>query len=98
MHTKDIAYSDGSANLLGFLAYGEKAEGERPGILVAHEGLGLEHPDMFGDRHQAHTVDESRGLIGPLRSDRQMLLRFLPSKFALSRRRCAPPTSATGRC
>ena len=93
MHTKDITYSDGSASLLGFLACDEKAEGKRPGILVVHEGLGLEHhamtrarmlaelgyvgfaADMFGDRRQAQTVDESRGLIGPLRGDRQLLLR-----------------------
>ena len=46
MHTQDITYRDGATSLLGFLAYDEKAIGRRPGILVVHEGLGLEQHAM----------------------------------------------------
>jgi dienelactone hydrolase len=41
MITKDIDYRDGSARLLGFLAYEESPTPRRPGVLVVHEGLGL---------------------------------------------------------
>jgi dienelactone hydrolase len=39
--TMDIDYRDGSARLLGFLAYEEGPTPRRPGVLVVHEGLGL---------------------------------------------------------
>src|SRR5437870_2888194 len=46
MISRDIAYRDGSANLLGFLAYDESATDSRPGVLVVHEGLGLNEHAM----------------------------------------------------
>ena len=41
MIAKDIEYRDGTDRMLGFLAYKEGAPAERPGVLVVHEGLGL---------------------------------------------------------
>jgi dienelactone hydrolase len=41
MQTKDIDYRDEGVNLRGYLAFDEKGEGRRPGVLVFHEGLGL---------------------------------------------------------
>lgn len=41
MHTQDINYSDQAVNLSGYLAFDEAADGQRPGVLVFHEGLGL---------------------------------------------------------
>lgn len=41
MHTQDINYSDQAVNLSGYLAFDETAAGQRPGVLVFHEGLGL---------------------------------------------------------
>src|SRR4029077_3095971 len=41
MLTQDITYRDGAAGLRGFLAYDETARERRPGVLVVHEGLGL---------------------------------------------------------
>src|SRR5258708_37539954 len=41
MLTQDIPYRDGAARLRGFLAYDETARERRPGVLVVHEGLGL---------------------------------------------------------
>ena len=41
MLTQDIPYRDGAASLRGFLAYDETARERRPGVLVVHEGLGL---------------------------------------------------------
>src|SRR5260370_14651763 len=41
MLTQDITYRDGAASLRGFLAYDDTARDRRPGVLVVHEGLGL---------------------------------------------------------
>ena len=41
MITKDIEYRDGTERMLGFLAHEEGAPARRPGVLVVHEGLGL---------------------------------------------------------
>src|SRR5216683_484930 len=41
MLTQDITYRDGATSLRGFLAYDETARNRRPGVLVVHEGLGL---------------------------------------------------------
>jgi len=41
MVTRDIDYRDGAATLRGFLADDETTTGRRPGVLVVHEGLGL---------------------------------------------------------
>jgi dienelactone hydrolase len=41
MLTQDITYRDGAASLRGFLAFDETARDQRPGVLVVHEGLGL---------------------------------------------------------
>src|SRR5258708_7807895 len=46
MISLDIAYRDGSTNLLGFLACDERATGRRPGVLVVHDGLGLNEHAM----------------------------------------------------
>src|ERR1700751_5114426 len=40
MHTRDIDYRCGDANLRGYLALDE-SKAKRPGVLVFHEGLGL---------------------------------------------------------
>lgn len=39
--TEDIEYSHGGSDLLGYLAYDDSIEGERPGVLVVHEWTGL---------------------------------------------------------
>jgi dienelactone hydrolase len=39
--TREISYSAGGQNLIGYLAYDPAADGPRPGILVVHEWLGL---------------------------------------------------------
>jgi dienelactone hydrolase len=41
MIASDIEYRDGTDRMLGFLAYEEGAPARRPGVLVVHEGLGL---------------------------------------------------------
>ena len=41
MLTQDITYRDGTVGLRGFLAYDETVGDRRPGVLVVHEGLGL---------------------------------------------------------
>jgi dienelactone hydrolase len=46
MLTQDIDYQDGAARLRGFLAYDETARDRRPGVLVFHEGLGLNEHAM----------------------------------------------------
>src|SRR5579872_2605381 len=40
MHTSDIDYAAGDANLRGYLAFKDRGA-KRPGVLVFHEGLGL---------------------------------------------------------
>ncbi|MHC2438809.1 dienelactone hydrolase family protein [Bradyrhizobium sp. USDA 4451] len=40
MHTGDIDYAGGDANLRGYLAFNDRGA-KRPGVLVFHEGLGL---------------------------------------------------------
>ena len=39
--TRDLGYRDGPVSLRGYLAYEEVAAPKRPGVLVVHEGLGL---------------------------------------------------------
>jgi dienelactone hydrolase len=46
MITKDFEYRDGADRMLGYLAYDDVASAKRPGVLVVHEGLGLEHHAM----------------------------------------------------
>jgi dienelactone hydrolase len=46
MFARDIDYRDGATHLRGFLADDGVATSKRPGILVVHEGLGLEHHAM----------------------------------------------------
>jgi dienelactone hydrolase len=41
MQTRDVDYRCEDANLRGGLAWNENAVGQRPGVLVFHEGLGL---------------------------------------------------------
>ncbi len=41
MRMHDISYSDQALNLNGYLVFDETAAGQRPGVLVFHEGLGL---------------------------------------------------------
>ena len=53
MISRDIDYRDGSTNLLGFLAYDERAMDRRPGVLVVHEGLGLNDHAMERARRVA---------------------------------------------
>ena len=53
MLTRDVSYRDQAANLRGFLAYEEMAPGRRPGVLVIHEGLGLNEHAMQRARRLA---------------------------------------------
>src|SRR5262245_15675619 len=46
MRTQDLDYRDETVTLRGFLAYDETASGSRPGVLVLHEGLGLNEHAM----------------------------------------------------
>lgn len=41
MKTETIEYKDGDVTLIGYLAYDEKQQGKRPGILVMPEAFGL---------------------------------------------------------
>jgi dienelactone hydrolase len=41
MQTRDVDYRCGEANLRGYLAWNDNAAEQRPGVLVFHEGLGL---------------------------------------------------------
>jgi dienelactone hydrolase len=41
MQTHDIDYRADAVNLRGYLAYDDTVAGQRPGVLVFHEGLGL---------------------------------------------------------
>jgi dienelactone hydrolase len=54
LKTVDLSYSDGTLDCRGFLAYDEKLEGKRPGILVVHEAWGL------GD----HAMERAQMLAG----------------------------------
>src|SRR5437879_7043555 len=42
MRTRDIDYRDGTVSLCGYLAWDERTVERRPGVLVFHEGLGLD--------------------------------------------------------
>ena len=53
MLTRDVSYRDQAATLRGFLAYEEMAPGRRPGVLVIHEGLGLNEHAMQRARRLA---------------------------------------------
>ena len=53
MLAQDIDYRDGAARLRGFLAYDETARDRRPGVLVVHEGLGLNQHAMDRARMMA---------------------------------------------
>ena len=46
MVAQDITYRDGAVGLRGFLVYDETARDKRPGVLVVHEGLGLNEHAM----------------------------------------------------
>ncbi len=46
MITSDFEYRDGADRMLGYLAYEDVGSAKRPGVLVVHEGLGLEHHAM----------------------------------------------------
>ena len=46
MRTQDLDYRDEAVTLRGFLAYEETAKDRRPGVLVVHEGLGLNEHAM----------------------------------------------------
>jgi dienelactone hydrolase len=46
MITQDIEYRDQATGLRGFLAYDQTAGDRRPGVLVVHEGLGLNEHAM----------------------------------------------------
>lgn len=46
MRTQDIDYRDGALGLRGYLVLDEMAGDRRPGVLVVHEGLGLEEHAM----------------------------------------------------
>src|SRR3984893_19138435 len=41
MHVTDVDYHADEVNLRGYLVDGKNASGQRPGVLVFHEGLGL---------------------------------------------------------
>jgi dienelactone hydrolase len=41
MHVTDVDYRADTVNLRGYLVDGENGSGQRPGVLVFHEGLGL---------------------------------------------------------
>ena len=41
MKTEDIDYRDGALTCKGYVAYDDKIQGKRPGILVVHEAWGL---------------------------------------------------------
>src|ERR1017187_1649788 len=41
LHTETIEYKQGDATLEGYLAYDDAVKGPRPGVLVAHEWMGL---------------------------------------------------------
>lgn len=41
MQTRDVDYGAEAVNLRGYLAWDETVAGQRPGVLVFHEGLGL---------------------------------------------------------
>ena len=42
MHIEDVEYTVGSRRLLGHLAVDQGRPGSRPGVLVCHEGGGLD--------------------------------------------------------
>ena len=62
MQTRDVDYRCEEANLRGYLAY-ENTAGPRPGVLVFHEGLGLNEFAIERARRLAE------GLTKPLRDD-----------------------------
>jgi dienelactone hydrolase len=41
VQTRDVRYSDGAVEFLGYLAFDDASAARRPGVLVMHEGLGL---------------------------------------------------------
>jgi dienelactone hydrolase len=50
MITKDFDYLDGAKRMLGQLADEESATSKRPGMLVVHEGVGIEDHAMVRAR------------------------------------------------
>jgi dienelactone hydrolase len=52
--TKEIQYWDKGLRLRGFLAHETAAPGRRPGLLIVHEGLGL----------NAHIMEQTQRLAG----------------------------------
>ncbi len=45
---KEVTYTDGETNMIGYLAYDDAKEGKRPGVLVVHEWWG--HTDYVRKR------------------------------------------------
>ncbi|HEX6985833.1 MAG TPA: dienelactone hydrolase family protein, partial [Planctomycetaceae bacterium] len=41
LKTEEVRYSHGGTEFVGYLAYDDRFEGERPGVLVVHEWWGL---------------------------------------------------------
>jgi len=41
IHTETVEYKEGDATLEGFVAYDDATQGQRPGILVVHQWMGL---------------------------------------------------------
>src|SRR5690348_18364167 len=41
IHTETVEYKQGDTTLEGFLAYDDAISGERPGVLVVHQWMGL---------------------------------------------------------
>lgn len=41
VHVNDIEYSDGDTKLKGYVAYDDNFEGQRPGVLICHQWMGL---------------------------------------------------------
>ena len=46
MITKNVEYKQGGDTLQGYLAYDDKFQGKRPGVLVAHQWMGLTDYEM----------------------------------------------------
>ena len=105
MLTQDITYRDGAASLRGFLAYDETARDRRPGVLVVHEGLGLNDHAMerarmlagLGYVALAADMFGDRRQAGDLDEARALIapLRDDPPKL---RARAARPSSTLARC
>lgn len=93
MKTEDIIYRDGALEMSGFIAYDEKIAGERPGVLVVHEGWGLGEYVM--DRAKMLAELGYVAFAADMYGDRRQMSKADEAMAAIAELRANPPKLRT---